>query len=105
MPAESICKGNDKLECWAVDADTESYVMYFNKEATELVAQVNEILGKAQDGISRQRPSNKPEYYGLVATRRGGTIGLSFRSSKRKDLLLSQPVYYTEVHFQGRTDQ
>ena len=66
---------------------------------------VNEILGKAQDGVSRQAPSVKPDFYGLVATRRGGTIGLSFRSSKRKDLLLSQPVYYTEVHFQGRTDQ
>lgn len=46
MPAESICKGNDKLECWAVDAETESYVMYFNKNATELVKQVNEILDK-----------------------------------------------------------
>ena len=35
----------------------------------------------------------------------GGTIGLAFRCSRRKDLLLSQPVYYTEVHFQGRMDQ
>ena len=65
----------------------------------------NEILGKAQDGVSRSQPSQKPDYYGLVATRRGGSISLAFRCSKRKDLLLSQPVYYTEVHFQGRGDQ
>jgi len=64
-----------------------------------------EILGKAQDGVSRRPPTDKPKFYGLVATRRGGSIGLAFRSSNRKDLLLSQPVYYTEVHFQGRTDQ
>lgn len=66
----------------------------------------DEIRGKANDnGVSRQRPSKLPEFYGLVATRRGGTISLAFRCSRRKDLLLSQPVYYTEVHFQGRGDQ
>lgn len=66
----------------------------------------SEILGKANDpGVSRSMPSQKPENYGLVATRRGGTISLAFRCSRRKDLLLSQPVYYTEVHFQGRGDQ
>ena len=66
----------------------------------------SEILGKANDsGVSRSAPSVKPENYGLVATRRGGTISLAFRCSRRKNLLLSQPVYYTEVHFQGRGDQ
>ena len=66
----------------------------------------SEILGKANDsGVSRSMPSQKPANYGLVATRRGGTISLAFRCSRRKDLLLSQPVYYTEVHFQGRGDQ
>ena len=44
-------------------------------------------------------------YYGLVATRRGSTISLAFRASKRRDGLMSQPVYYTEVQFQGRTDK
>lgn len=46
MPAESICSNNANLECWQLDAEMESYVMYFNKEATELVAQVNELLGQ-----------------------------------------------------------
>jgi len=68
-------------------------------------AAFNEIKGKANDGVSRNLPGTRPNYYGLVATRRGGTFGLAFRSARRKDLLLSQPVYYTEVHFQGRTDQ
>ena len=67
---------------------------------------VQGILGKANDGKGRSLPAMPNGlYYGLVATRRGGTIGLAFRCSRRKDLLLSQPVYYTEVHFQGRTDQ
>ena len=44
-------------------------------------------------------------FYGLVATRRGSTISLAFRASRRPQALLSQPVFYTEVHFQGKADQ
>lgn len=44
LPAEAISADNDGLECWAIDAEPESYVMYFNKNATELLQQVNEIL-------------------------------------------------------------
>ena len=65
----------------------------------------NEIIQKGQGAEKGSMPGQKPEYYGLVATRRGGIISLAFRSSRRKDLLMSQPVYYTEVHFQGRTDR
>ncbi len=55
MPAESICKGSDSLQCWCLDGDMESYVLYFNKEATELVSQVNEILEKMiADGLIDQ---------------------------------------------------
>jgi len=43
--------------------------------------------------------------YALVATRKGAVISLAFRASRRKAALMSQPVYYTEVHFQGKTDQ
>lgn len=39
--------------------------------------------------------------YGLVATRRGSTILLAFRASRRRQQLFAAPVYYTEVHFQG----
>ena len=44
LPAESIVSGNANLECFALDAEPESYVLYFNKNATELVAKVNEVL-------------------------------------------------------------
>ena len=33
------------------------------------------------------------------------SFALAFRASRRLETLMSQPVYYTEVHFQGRTDQ
>lgn len=44
MPAESICKNNDKLQCWCLDGEMESYVMYFNKDNADLVAKVNTEL-------------------------------------------------------------
>lgn len=41
-------------------------------------------------------------HYALVATQTGiGTIQLSFRATRRKSQLFSQPFYFTEVHFQG----
>jgi polar amino acid transport system substrate-binding protein len=49
LPAEAIVKGNDQFECFALDAEPESYVLYFNKEATELVEKVNKILQKMID--------------------------------------------------------
>jgi len=93
--AESV--GNQKSEYFRVVSDP-------NRLADDVV---DRIIGKANDGVSRTKPkfSKSDIYYGLVATRRGGSIGLAFRCSKRKELLLSQPVYYTEVHFQGKTDQ
>lgn len=67
----------------------------------------NAILGKVRTSeLKGQKPPVRSDYsYGLVATRNGATISLAFRASHRKDGLMSQPVYYTEVHFQGRTDQ
>ena len=42
--------------------------------------------------------------YALVATRRGTIIQLSFRSSRRRDTLMTQPTYVTEVRFNGDPD-
>lgn len=69
-----------------------------------------EIAGAQVQGgpnISISWPSALPTdyFYGLVATRTGGTISLAFRASRRRDALMSQPVYYTEVRYQGRDDQ
>ena len=44
LPAESIVSGNANFECFPLDAEPDSYVLYFNLAATELVAQVNVIL-------------------------------------------------------------
>lgn len=55
MPAESICKGNDKLQCWCLDGEMESYVMYFNKDNSELVEKVNaELKTMIADGLIDQ---------------------------------------------------
>ncbi len=44
LPAESIAQSNSSLECYPIDAEPESYVIYFNKQATELVEKVNQVL-------------------------------------------------------------
>jgi len=55
LPAKSISAANDKLSCWKIDVDPESYVLYFNKEATELVEEVNKVLEKMiKDGTINQ---------------------------------------------------
>ena len=66
-----------------------------------------DIMGADTSGseFSYDTPSDADYYYGLVATRRGSTISLAFRASRRPQALLSQPVFYTEVHFQGKADQ
>lgn len=46
LPAQEISAADSDLECFELDAEPESYVLYFNKEATELVAQVNVILAQ-----------------------------------------------------------
>ena len=55
LPAQKICQANANLECFELDAEPESYVLYFNKNATELVAQVNEVLAQLiADGVIDQ---------------------------------------------------
>ena len=66
----------------------------------------SKIVGQVPSEYRGSLPSVDSDYcYGLVATRKGSTISLAFRASRRREALMSQPVYYTEVHFQGRTDQ
>ena len=62
--------------------------------------------GANDSALSISKPDLPSDFfYGLVATRKGSVISLAFRSSRRRDALMSQPVYYTEVHFQGRDDK
>ena len=46
LPAKQIADSKDTLACWKIDAEMESYVLYFNKNATALVAEVNKVLDK-----------------------------------------------------------
>ena len=92
-----------------IDADSDGiYESYRVDSGWQSLANgvFNGIKGNAPPGMSISLPPVSSDYcYGLVATRKGSTISLAFRASRRREALLSQPVYYTEVHFQGRTDQ
>jgi len=46
LPAQSICSKNSSLVCYELDEEPESYVIYMNKEATELCSKINEVLAK-----------------------------------------------------------
>ena len=47
-------------------------------------------------------PSISSDYqYALVLTRQGSVIQLAFRASRRKEALMSQPIFVSEVRFQG----
>ena len=55
LPAKAISGADSKLACWKIDTDPETYVLYFNLKATDLVAKVNEIIKKMQaDGTIDQ---------------------------------------------------
>lgn len=43
--------------------------------------------------------------YALVVTRKGARIDLAFRSARRPELLMAQPVTVVSVHFQGRVNE
>ena len=61
-----------------------------------------EVNGSTGLSIDWPGSLNSGDYHcGLVATRRGSTISLAFRASRRAQMLFAAPVYYTEVHFQG----
>lgn len=59
LPAQQIANADEDLECFELDAEPESYVLYLNKEATELLAQVNQVLQEMIDeGIIDQYTIN-----------------------------------------------
>jgi len=61
-----------------------------------------QILGKVPSEYKGTRPGISSDYqYALVVTRIGATIQLAFRIARRKDSLMSQPLFVSEVHFQG----
>jgi len=65
-----------------------------------------DLVGKAPAGIGVSAPS-LPSAMGcaLVVSRDGARLLLSFRATRRPGMLLAEPLYYTEVHFQGDPNQ
>lgn len=109
------CNGLAPAGGWAsyvrkinADDDNNNYESYRVDSGCRGTAEgvADRIFGKVPSEYRGKVPSVQSEYwYALVATRRGSTISLAFRASRRLETLLSQPVFYTEVHYQGRTDQ
>lgn len=77
------------------------------EKAKSAFSEIANAQVEGQPNLSISWPGDLPGNYsyGLVATRKGATISLAFRASKRRDGLMSQPAYYTEVQFQGRVDR
>ena len=108
------CNGLSPADGWAgyvtkIDDDNDgNYESYRVNSGCNGTADgvASKILGQVPTEYKGSVPSVNGSYkYALVATRKGSTIALAFRSSRRLEALMGQPIYYTEVHFQGRTDQ
>lgn len=60
------------------------------------------VSGKVPSEYCAGNPSIDSSYqYGLVVTRRGAVVQLAFRIARRKETLMTQPIFVSEVHFQG----
>ena len=66
----------------------------------------NGVNGKLQSPYRGTKPSIPSDYeYVLVVTRRGTIVQLAFRSARRRETLMTQPTYVTEVRFCGNPDK
>ena len=60
------------------------------------------VIGKCLSPYKGNNPGIPNDYkYGLVVTRRGSTVQLAFRIARRKETLMSQPLFVSEGRFQG----
>lgn len=66
----------------------------------------NEIMNQVPSPYKGSMPSLSTDYdYALVATRQGSVIQLAFRAARRRNTLMSQPLFVSEVRFQGDPDK
>mgnify|MGYP003322720314 CR=1 FL=1 len=71
-----------------------------------LRADLFKVIDKVPSEYRGARPAIDGNYsYGLVMTRTGAKIQLAFRVSRRQTDLMMQPVFVSEVHFQGDPDR
>lgn len=66
----------------------------------------NGVIGKLSSVFSASKISVSPTfpseyYYALVITRSGSVVQIAFRMGRRREQLMNQPIYVTEVMFQG----
>jgi hypothetical protein len=65
----------------------------------------SQVSGKIPSPYKGSRPSLDGRYqYALVVPRHGSTIQLAFRAARRGESMMSQPVFVSEVRFQGVID-
>lgn len=66
----------------------------------------SDVMSKVPSPYRGQRPSIDSDFsYALVVTRCGAKIQLAFRSSRRREVMMAQPIIVSEVHFQGDPDR
>ena len=66
----------------------------------------SDIISKVPSEFAGSKPNIPSDFeYALVATRHGAVIQLAFRATQRKNALMAQPVFVSEVHFQGDPNQ
>ncbi len=66
----------------------------------------SDIMAKVPSPYRGSKPSLSSDYeYALVATRQGTVIQLAFRAARRKNTIMSQPLFVSEVRFQGDPDK
>ena len=64
------------------------------------------VISHVPSPYKGSRPSVDGKFcYAFVATRCGAKIELAFRSTRRPDFLMAQPVTVVSVHFQGVPDR
>ena len=91
---------------------------YYNVEQTDdSISSTGTTNGKAQQvfakiksacsGMTGSDASFDPGHLqcGLVAYRKGPVCSLAFRAARRAGSLVFQPLFYTEVYFQGDPDK
>lgn len=94
---------------WCEYVDTESrngYTTFRVKRNSTSTAR-SEVYSKIASGVSGSGVNvgslQVPQHYhaGLVLTRRGPVVQIAVRLARRVQSLMSQPVFVSEVHFQG----
>ena len=117
-PSKSATKNRNVADGVWPSAGWSAYVQPLSTSGTDIRYRVvgsprsladsawNGVNGKTQAPYKGAKPSVPTDFeYALVVTRRGTIIQLAFRSARRRETLMTQPTYVTEVRFCGNPDK